>query len=274
MELPRPIAQIFSCQDDTQKFPPIWIHPPHFLRLSTDVECLKWQAYLALRGLTKIAVRWDVSSEGAMGARLPNLHLPNGELLPAQLIPTWVDETLDEPERPLEGYKDQAALDESRAWVALLEGDVHAALVRVFLVAVSTLSPPTQIIAQPPVSYFMSLVTFPQPLSRSIESILLPPPPPLSGLSSLFPPYGTRISPKPIESKYRDAISAIADRLGTDKWFLGSSEPTPLDALVFAYLHCILHIANHIVRIEVTRRVNLVAWELRVRGMVSAAFKE
>ncbi|KAJ6630545.1 hypothetical protein B0H10DRAFT_833641 [Mycena sp. CBHHK59/15] len=268
MEIPPAIAHIFSFfplysfspikprSGKHPELPTIWIHPPHSLRLSTDVECLKWQAYLALRGLTKIAVRWDISPEGAMGARLPNLHLPSGQLLPAQHIPTWVDEVLDEQERPLEGYKDQAALDESRAWVSLLEGDVHAAL----------------IIAQPIPTYLMSLITFPQPPSRSIESILSPPPPPLSGISSILPPYGTRISRKPIESKYREAISAIAERLGTDKWFLGSAEPTPLDALVFAYLHSILHTANHIIRIEVTRRVNLVAWELRVRGLVSAAF--
>jgi len=30
---------------------------------------------------------------------------------------------------PLEGYKDEAARDENRAWVSLLEGVVHAALV-------------------------------------------------------------------------------------------------------------------------------------------------
>jgi len=191
-----------------------------------------------------------------VGGHLPNLHLANGTLLPAQLIPTWADETLVELERPLEGYKDQAALDESRAWVSLLEGDVHAAL----------------LIAQPSPSYFMSLVTFPQAPFRPLEAIVLPPPPPLSGLTSLIRPYGTRVDPKHIETKYREAISAIADRLGTDKWFLGSTDPTPLDALIFAYLHSVLHTANHIVRIEVTRRVNLVAWELRVRGLVSAAF--
>ncbi|KAJ7905811.1 hypothetical protein B0H14DRAFT_3420966 [Mycena olivaceomarginata] len=238
--------------------PTLWIQPPRSdpSRLSTDVECLKWQAYLALRGLSKIAVRCDISPEGAMGGRLPNLHLASGQLLPAQLIPTWADETLNEHERPLEGYKDQAALDESRAWVSLLEGDVHAAL----------------LIAQPAPSYFTSLMTFPQAPFRPLETIVLPPPPPLSGLTSLLRPYGVRVDPKHIESKYRDAISAIADRLGTDKWFLGSSDATPLDALIFAYLHTVLHTANHIVRIEVTRRVNLVAWELRVRGLVSAAF--
>ncbi|KAK7029761.1 hypothetical protein R3P38DRAFT_3188631 [Favolaschia claudopus] len=76
--------------------------------------------------------------EGAMGGRLPNLHLANGQLLPAQLIPTWVDKTLQEEEWPLEGYKDQAALDESREWTSLLEGDVHSALLIV-----------PQLIAQP-----------------------------------------------------------------------------------------------------------------------------
>ena len=114
--------------------------------LSSDVECLKWQAYLALRGLSDVSVRWDVSVDGALDARLPNLHVPlktlpgasdevkasddgEGELLPAHLIPEWVDGqvgALDE----LEGYVDEAAKDESRAWVALLEGNVHAALVR------------------------------------------------------------------------------------------------------------------------------------------------
>lgn len=92
-------------------------------------------------------------------------------------------------------------------------------------------------------------------------------------------------------AQYRDAVAALSERLGTDKWFLGSacvrnyfsafsptnsrgisfSEPTPLDALAFAYLHCILHSSDSI-RIEVTKRVNLVAWEWRVRGIIRAAF--
>ena len=129
--------------------PTLWIHVPWSPAadvLSSDVECLKWQAYLALRGLADVAVRWDVAPDGALDARLPNLHVPlatlpgtsarvradedgEGELLPAHLIPEWVDGqvgALDE----LEGYADAAARDESRAWVALLEGNVHAALVR------------------------------------------------------------------------------------------------------------------------------------------------
>lgn len=125
--------------------------------LSADVECLKWQAYIALRGLNSIRVRFDVSPDGALEGRLPNLHVPlseavlpkdeqsggsrkeeeeqDGELLAARMIPTWVDAKLgvDSSADANEGYMDESARDESRAWVSLLEGAVHAALVRVFV---------------------------------------------------------------------------------------------------------------------------------------------
>lgn len=48
--------------------------------------------------------------------------------------------------------------------------------------------------------------------------------------------------------------------------------PTALDALVFAYLHTLIHGVD-VLRVEVTRRVNLVAWELRLRSLVQAAFQ-
>lgn len=124
------------------KVPTLWILPPRnpdVDLLSADVECLKWQAYLALRDLMGIAVRWDVSSEGGLDRRLPNLHVPlpgngadRGELLAAHRIPGWVDSRVDGAPDPLEGYKDKASKDESHAWVTLLEGNVHAALVRYF----------------------------------------------------------------------------------------------------------------------------------------------
>ena len=124
------------------KAPTLWVIPPrspHTSPLSSDVECLKWQAYLALRGLKHIAVRWDISPDGALDQQLPNLQIPppadaianlKGELLAAHQIPAWVDERVGSAVDLLEGYKDEAARDESRAWVALLEGNVHAALVR------------------------------------------------------------------------------------------------------------------------------------------------
>jgi len=72
--------------------------------------------------------------------------------------------------------------------------------------------------------------------------------------------------------QYREAIAGLSERLGTDHWFLGSSEPTLLDALAFAYLHSILNSDNNNTRIEVSRRANLVAWEKRVGDIVNAAF--
>ena len=119
--------------------PTLWILPPKNVEtniLSNDAECLKWQAYIALRGLSDIDVRWDVSSDGGIEGRLPNLHIQSkesneqglGELLPAHLIAEWVDGQAGDL-GSLEGYIDEAARDESRAWVSLLEGKVHAALV-------------------------------------------------------------------------------------------------------------------------------------------------
>lgn len=154
ISLPAPLRQFFSLfplythptvsSPYTAKkitAPTIWVHPPRDPDadlLSSDVECLKWQAYLALRGLTDVVVRWDVSVDGALESRLPNLHVPlkegedgGGELLPAHLIPEWADSHLSSGQGELEGYIDEAARDESRAWVALMEGKVHAALVRI-----------------------------------------------------------------------------------------------------------------------------------------------
>lgn len=99
--------------------------------LSRDPECLKWQAYIALRGLQSVRVRTDVDVQGALEGRLPNLHVKGKELLPAVRIPSWVDRELGEDslKDELEGYRDVASRDESRAWIGLLEGEVHAALV-------------------------------------------------------------------------------------------------------------------------------------------------
>ncbi|EDR14223.1 uncharacterized protein LACBIDRAFT_305846 [Laccaria bicolor S238N-H82] len=266
--------------------PTLWIHPPRDSStpseanlLSEDVECLKWQAYLALRGLKNIKIRSDVKAEGGIERRLPTLHVPtsesleknealnisecseNGQLLPTHLIPTWVDTKLgvNFNADSLEGYKDEAARDESRAWVALLEGVVHAAL----------------ILFQPTPSPLRLLLLTPNAISSNdiLPAILSPPPPPLTGLSSFLPPFGTRPPRANILSQYRDAIVSLSERLGTDKWFLGSSDPTPLDALAFAYLHCLLH-SHETIRIEVTRRVNLVAWEWRVRCLVRSGFTQ
>ncbi|KAA1469207.1 hypothetical protein DENSPDRAFT_834778 [Dentipellis sp. KUC8613] len=278
--VPKPLAKFFSlfplytfpAQPPPNKHsvtaPTLWIHPPPGSQhsrelLSSDVECLKWQAYVALRGLRDIQVRWDVQPEGALGGRLPNLHTPSsrapdgdGELLPSHNIPAWVDERVGLL-NDLEGYRNVEARDESHAWVALLEGDVHAAL---------ALSQP------PPSFFFQTILQLPTGhAARPIETLLTPPPAPLSGISSLLPPYGSHIPVATIKAKYRDAIASLSERLGTEKWFLGSEGPTALDALAFAYIHALLHAPDDL-RIEVARRVNLVTWEHRVYELVRTAF--
>jgi len=248
--------------------PTLWVHPPQstdpaseYSLFSSDVECLKWQAYIALRGLSKIALRWDVSSDGAMDGRLPNLHSVlkgseedgGGQLLPAHLIAEWVDEQVGGA-GPLEGYVDQAAKDESRAWVALLEGNVHAALV---------------LYQKKPVTLSALLSPYSAGSSplETLNNVI-----PLTGLGSLIPSFGTRVDRNTIELRYREAIASLSERLGTDKYFLGSSAPTALDALAFAYLHCLLYNKEYALRFEAKKRVNLVAWEQRVQSEVRTAF--
>ncbi|KAJ3897347.1 hypothetical protein F5879DRAFT_765376, partial [Lentinula edodes] len=174
MQVPGPLKSLFSYfplysypplnakGNQVLECPTIWVHPSkHHTSadavLSSDVECLKWQAYLALRGLSNIRVRFDVDAQGAIDGRLPNLHVPfdasttyswtaesnkkkaistgpiddSTELLSAPHIVEWVDVKLAHSamDDSWEGYRDEATKDESRAWVSLLEGNVHAALV-------------------------------------------------------------------------------------------------------------------------------------------------
>jgi metaxin len=189
--------------------PVLWIHAPDQPEspLSADVECLKWQAYLALRGLTNLRIRTNIHPAGAIDGRLPNLLVAQDTLIAAQHIPTWADEQTAPETDPLEGYKDEEARDESRAWVTLLEKTVHAGL----------------LLSLPPPSYLSSLLSLTPSKPDALQTLLVPPPPPLTGFSSLFPPSGTRISHSTVHSQYIDAISALSDRLGTDKWFLGST---------------------------------------------------
>ena len=118
------------------KSPTLWIHPPFDPSssfLSSDIECLKWQAYIALRGMSDISVRWDLPPDSGVDGYLPNLCTysePAGDyqLLDRKMIPGWVDTQV--PADGLEGFSDEDAKLESEAWITLLEGTVHAAVVR------------------------------------------------------------------------------------------------------------------------------------------------
>jgi hypothetical protein len=61
--------------------------------------------HIALRGLQDVSVRWDILQEGALGGCLPNLQIPSqrmdkpdGELLVAQDILTWIDGKIRAPD--------------------------------------------------------------------------------------------------------------------------------------------------------------------------------
>ena len=104
--LPAPLRTLFShyplytypptaspYQAQPIRTPALWVRPPRTSSsssnvLSSDVECLKWQAYLALKfsqtaNPASIAVRWDVAPSGAVEGRLPNLHVPFDTLPPS-----------------------------------------------------------------------------------------------------------------------------------------------------------------------------------------------
>ena len=76
--------------------------------------------------------------------------------------------------------------------------------------------------SQPSPSMFSALfVPFPSK-HRALNTMLNPPPAPLNGFGSILPPYGTHVDRNAVMLQYRDAISSLSERLGTDKWFLGS----------------------------------------------------
>ncbi|KAL1749292.1 hypothetical protein HDZ31DRAFT_79119 [Schizophyllum fasciatum] len=260
----------------TPAAPTLWIHPPPAASdcLSADVECLKWQAYLALTparaaGSGRIALRWDIPAEGALEGRLPNLHLPDGTLVPAHDIAA-VGEGAQAAEAPHEGYRGPAEKDESRAWVELLEGVVHAALI---LASPPKPWSPIQLLSAPAPDTIDALLPTPAPsiASASLMPLTLPLHLPLPWVSKKMDRQRDSVF-----AQYAVAVHALSERLGTDKWFLGSDAPTPLDALLFAYLHCILTTpldkSKRDLREEITRHVNLVAWEWRVRGLVRKGF--
>ena len=217
-------------RESCSKSPTLWIHPPfdpssNFL--SSDIECLKWQAYIALRGLSSISVRWDLSPCAGIDGHLPNLctyseSMADYELLDSKRIPGWVDTQV--PVDELDGFNDEEAKLESEAWISLLEGTVHAAVVRRICYASQCSLTPPQILAQPLKSLFSKLTSPPSYNSpiHSLSVIFAQPPAPFSGLSSILPPSGIQVDISSVHAEYRDAVKALSERLGEDKWFLGS----------------------------------------------------
>ena len=57
----------------------------------------------------------------------------------------------------------------------------------------------------------------------TIHTKMSPPIAPLTGILSVLPSYGSRVPEAIIYARYAEAINALSDRLGKDKWFLGSA---------------------------------------------------
>ncbi|KAF8319352.1 hypothetical protein DL93DRAFT_2108678 [Clavulina sp. PMI_390] len=269
MEVPPIVRKFYSYfplyynEDETVNSSPpnptLWVAPGFGdSPLSGDIECLKWQTYLALRKTPSIRTRYDVQPDGGPGGILPALHLPNGEVLSPARIPGWADEILAAPLDPLEGYPSEKLRDESRAWISLFEGVIHGALL-VTLPLKSTLKSSLDPSADKSAS------------ESSISSFFHPPLAPVTGIWSVVPPYGLNLSYPTVIQRYEEAINAVSERLGSDQWFLGSQAPTALDAVMFSYLHRALNHKDSKVITAVRTRVNLVVWERKVRALVVKA---
>jgi len=82
----------------------------------------------------------------------------------------------------------------------------------------------SQILAQPPkplLSKFTSPPSF-RPPTRSLSVIFAQPFAPFSGLSSILPPSGIQVDVPGVYTEYKNAVKALSERLGEDRWFLGS----------------------------------------------------
>jgi metaxin len=129
-----------------------------------------------------------------------------------------------------------------------------------------------QVLSSPTPATLKSVLLPPTEPTRSSDATLTAPAAPLFGFSTLLYTKQNRVDASAVQLQYREAISALGERLGTDEWFLGSRTPTFLDALVFAYLHRLLRSPREL-SFEVERWANLVAWENRVAKHVRASFE-
>jgi hypothetical protein len=86
----------------------------------------------------------------------------------------------------------------------------------------------SQLAANPPPLTLVSLLSPEKTVngtstSSTLDSVLPTPAAPLFGFSSLLYTTTTRVPTAAIELRYKEAIAALSEQLGTDAWFLGSA---------------------------------------------------
>ena len=93
----------------------------------------------------------------------------------------------------------------------------------------------SQILAQPPRPLLSKLTSPPsfRPPTHPLSVIFAQPLAPFSGLSSILPPSGIQVDVPGVYAEYKNAVKALSERLGEDKWFLGSRSVSLSSA--FAY---------------------------------------
>ncbi|KAG9123772.1 hypothetical protein FRC07_014001, partial [Ceratobasidium sp. 392] len=221
---------------------PLRVHPGGS-HLSADVECLRWQAYLALRGVRDVRVSWAAGIEGGV----PKLVLPPGAKRPrgvdmVSLVESLESEGADTEEKGSDILRERdervetqmsthrEVLDAVRipGWadevqgqsVDAFEGFIDAATrdeSRAWTILVEGL------LATPTPPLLISLLR-PQPSTTTLQTTLSPPPVPLTGLSTPLPLPQTpvRVASAGLRIEFREAMRALSGRLGGDEWFLGS----------------------------------------------------
>ncbi|KAG0056652.1 hypothetical protein BGZ83_004177 [Gryganskiella cystojenkinii] len=190
---------------------------------SFDVDSLKWMAYLKFNKIDfdiKSATEPNMSPSG----KLPFLYLPDGKLITADGFEAFVQENAGSDAPKLE--LDQAT--ESVAFTALAESKIHAAL----LYTMWFEQPHFQATTRD--HYFghynnrlLSMLLAYQQKSEIVNTMLQ---------------TRTQIDREQIFEEAAQAIDSLSVQLAASggDYFFGRSEPSGLDAVVFAYLHVIL----------------------------------
>ena len=171
-------------------------------------------------------MRWDLPPCAGIDGHLPNLarayseSAADCELLDSKRIPGWIDAQVSVD--GLDGFDDEETKLESDAWISLLEGTVHSAVVRKtrhvsqspWLLHRFGTTP--EVLAQKthlPPSFLPSI--------HSLSVIFAQPPAPSSGLSSILSPSRIQVDVSGVFAECWDAAKAL-ERPWEDRWFLRS----------------------------------------------------
>ncbi|CDH51529.1 hypothetical protein RO3G_10434 partial [Lichtheimia corymbifera JMRC:FSU:9682] len=199
----------------------LYIHGPGWRKSSAsfDVDCLQIQIYLKFCGIN-FEVHNGNEPLASPSGKLPFLATVTGAIYDSDRILQWVDE-MDKAKK-LASTKDQ---EQAKAFIALARTKLHAAWL------FSTWLEPLNYSEYTANAYFSHV---PTPVNK------------LLAYQKQNQVTQTLLTDRDIlvrEEVYHDAaqtLEALSTKLGDDKYFFGSTEPTWIDAVIFSYLHAIM----------------------------------